>query len=102
MSDYIKLDEPPMWVIQYPQCSACLVDLQIEDDWLCPVCGTSWDRDATDGDAGTLYETWSGETLSGPTLSHEEAGDEGWYRDRLEAHRLLPEFIPEPKRRVRA
>ena len=37
--DYIKLDKAPVWVLQYPTCSACTVDLDTDGDgWLCPQC----------------------------------------------------------------
>jgi hypothetical protein len=78
MADYIKLTEPPAFVIRYPQCSACMVDLHTDsDDWTCPVCGTSWSMSANDGDEGTLYESWSGETLDGEALTHSQAMSAG-------------------------
>ncbi len=68
--DYIKLDKAPVWVLQYPTCSACTVDLDTDGDgWLCPQCGSIWDMRANDGDVGELYESWSGDTLSGPSLT---------------------------------
>lgn len=75
MSDeYIKLEKPPEFTIQYPQCGTCLVDLFTDsDDWQCPVCGTSWPMNAGDGEPGTLYEDWSGETLDVPVSSSTEA-----------------------------
>lgn len=72
--DYIKLDKAPVWVLQYPTCSACTVDLDTDGDgWLCPQCGSIWDMRANDGDVGELYESWSGDTLSGPSLTWDEA-----------------------------
>lgn len=73
MSDYVKLADNPVLVIQNPTCSACCVDLISEDGWLCPVCGSSWSYDDGDGDKGELYESWSGETLSGEPLGEDEA-----------------------------
>lgn len=71
---YIKLAEAPVWVIQYPQCSACMVDLFTDGDgWTCPVCGTQWDMNANDGDKGELYESWSGETLEDDPVSESDA-----------------------------
>lgn len=71
---YIKLDNAPQWVFQYPTCSACTVDLDTDGDgWLCPQCGSVWDMGANDGDKGELYESWSGGTLPGPSLTWDEA-----------------------------
>lgn len=80
---YIKLKRAPEWVLQFPQCSACMVDLETDGDgWICPVCGTSWSTDANDGDVGELYESWSGEKLDGPALGEHEAMQAGvtWER----------------------
>lgn len=101
MSDYIRLSEPPMWCIQYPTCSACCVDLETDcDGWTCPVCGTSWDTGANDGDKGTLYADWSGEEPTGPACTEDEARAWGDYHWRMQRHRILPEFCPEPKRPI--
>lgn len=101
MSDYIRLAEAPALCIQYPTCSACCVDLEADGDgWTCPVCGTSWDMDASDGDQGTLYANWSGVEATGPTVTEDEARAWGDYHERMERHRILPEFCPEPKRPV--
>jgi predicted RNA-binding Zn-ribbon protein involved in translation (DUF1610 family) len=99
MSDYIRLSEPPYWCIQYPLCSACSVALETEGDgWTCPVCGTSWDMRANDGDTGTLYAEWAGEEATGPIVPEADAYRWGDYYERLERHRRMPEFCPEPKR----
>ena len=99
MSDYIRLNEPPHWCIQYPTCSACDVDLMTDGDgWLCPACGTLWGMQANDGDKGTLYADWSGEKSTGPRVSNDEAYKWGEYRERMERHRLLPGIIQEPER----
>lgn len=98
MSDYIKLAEAPRWVIQYPLCSACNVELDTDGDgWTCNVCGTSWDMNAGDGDEGALYEDWSGETLDGPVLSEKQAAAEGYYRDRLASHERWPDLVAKPR-----
>lgn len=65
---YIRLAEPPQWCIQYPTCSACEVDLEIEDSWWCPSCGASWDRHAGDGDVGELPDG-----LTGPVIPNDAA-----------------------------
>lgn len=97
MSDYIRLSEAPTWCIQYPTCSACLVDLETDcDGWTCPVCGTYWDMQASDGDQGTLYAEWAGEEATGPVVTEDEARRWGDYYERLERHRLLPKFCPKP------
>jgi hypothetical protein len=97
MSDYIKLPEAPMWCIQYPTCSACAIDLDTDGDgWTCPSCGTSWSMDANDGDRGELYASWAGEEPSGPEVSTDDAYRWGDYIERLDRHRILPEFCPMP------
>ncbi|BAM26719.1 hypothetical protein CULC0102_0518 [Corynebacterium ulcerans 0102] len=50
---YLRLSEAPCMSISV-KCNACLVDLECEDDWTCPSCGTQWDSHAGDGDAGEL------------------------------------------------
>lgn len=82
MSEYIKLAEAPAFVYQTPHCGACSVDLESEDGWLCPVCGTSWGYDASDGDSGELYESWAGEELEGETLGQDAAFQAGTSHDR--------------------
>lgn len=82
---YIKLSRAPEWVIQYPQCSACMVDLEIDDQWTCPVCGTTWPSNANDGDVGEL----TCEPLGGPTLSDHEAMLAGIAFERAVRDRLL-------------
>jgi len=89
MRTYVKLAEAPTYVIQYPLCSACCVDLEYDDGWTCPGCGTSWDRRASDGDEGDLYESWSGETLDGPVVSEDEAFDLSLKREREEREARL-------------
>lgn len=99
MTDYIRLTDPPKWCVQYPTCSACSVDLETEGDgWTCPVCGSSWGMDASDGDAGTLYSDWSGESATGPVVANEHAHLWGYYHEQMEAHRLVPNLVREPKR----
>lgn len=100
-ADYIRLGEPPRWCVQYPTCSACAVDLETDGDgWTCPVCGTSWSMDAGDGDKGTLYADWAGETPSGPVVPENQAFLWGSYYERMELHRLTPRLWPEPRRPV--
>ena len=70
---YLKLDEAPTMSYQSPQCDACLIDLDSDDGWLCPSCGTSWSHDASDGEAGELYEAWSGEELPGDAVHWDDA-----------------------------
>lgn len=86
MVDFIKLEKSPEWLMQYPQCSACLVDLDMDDGWQCPVCGTAWDSRAGDGDTGTLFESWSGETLDVEVTPVEKAWRVGaaWDEERLD------------------
>ncbi|HUX69179.1 MAG TPA: hypothetical protein VMV41_01585 [Cellulomonadaceae bacterium] len=73
MSDYLRLTEAPTWCISYPTCSVCCVDLEYDDDWMCPSCGTSWDSGSSDGDTGTLYGDWAGEPATGPEVTEDEA-----------------------------
>lgn len=78
MSEYIKLAEAPVFVFQSPTCGACSVELEHDGDgWECPCCGTIWVGDACDGEQGELYESWSGETLDGETVSEDAAYDAG-------------------------
>ncbi len=99
MSDYIRLAEPPQWCIQYPTCSACTVELDHDGDgWACPVCGSAWSSDANDGDTGTLFADWAGEEATGPIVTEDQARIWGDYHERMERHRLLPEFCPKPER----
>lgn len=75
MSPHVRYSEPPEFVIHYPTCSACDIDLDHDGDgWECPKCGTQWDSSAADGDRGELYESWSGEEPDAPIVTH----DEGW------------------------
>ncbi len=101
MTDYIRLAEAPQWVMHYPTCSACDVDLEIEDDWYCPSCGTSWSQGAGDGDVGELPETRLGEPLTGPVLTASEARQVAAYREALDVHRRMgdkfPGLFPRPK-----
>ena len=89
MADYVKLDSPPVWCIQYPTCSACEVELELCEDWGCPVCGTRWSAYANDGDKGELYESWSGETLDSPPVTHSEASLLGISWERAQREKFL-------------
>ena len=93
MSDggYIKLAEAPTWVVQYPQCSACEVDLILDDGWLCPVCGSCWPGEANDGDQGELFESWSGETIDGDPVPNDDAWREGARHEKEETDRHMAE-----------
>lgn len=71
MTGYIRLEKPPEFSISYPTCSICDVDLEHDDGWTCPVCGTTWSSNASDGDEGELYESWSGESLEDTPVSTE-------------------------------
>lgn len=94
MTEYIKLTEAPMWVIQYPQCGACMVDLYTDGDgWLCEVCGTTWDMRANDGDPGTLFENWSGEVLDVEPSTHREAMTAGIRYEREQRERSLARWL---------
>jgi hypothetical protein len=89
MSEYIKLTAPPVWVVKYPECGSCSVELDTDGDgWLCTICGSSWPMNADDGEVGMLYEDWSGETLDGEPLSEDEAFKVGMRveRERREAY----------------
>ncbi|HKY59249.1 MAG TPA: hypothetical protein VJL80_14525 [Aeromicrobium sp.] len=99
MTDYIRLAEAPRWVLQYPTCSACVVELENDGDgWTCPCCGTSWANDAGDGDAGDLYVDWAGEEATGPITPENEAHLWGDYMERMDRHRRFPKLCPEPIR----
>jgi len=97
MSAYIKLAEPPEFVLHYPTCSACDIELEHDgDSFSCPSCGTSWDPNATDGDKGELYSSWSGEEASGPSVTPEQARAIAQYRQRVELNLKWPELFPRP------
>ena len=68
-SDYLKLDAAPgLTHPGHPICDACEVEVELDDGWLCPSCGTAWPADQLecDGSDAALYKDWSGETLAGP------------------------------------
>ena len=89
---YIKLGEAPQFVLNYPSCGTCLIDLEHDGDhFTCPSCGTSWDSNASDGDEGDLYTEWAGEDLDGPVLTESQAADVASYRERLRRHQLWGE-----------
>lgn len=92
MSDYVKLAEPPTLELRAPTCSACSVDLISEDGWMCPVCGTCWSYNDGDGDAGELYEAWSGETLDGDSIDSDAAFQAGVEFERREREAVLARF----------
>lgn len=101
MSQHLKLDKPPMFVMHYPTCSTCGVDLDTEGDgWTCSSCGTNWDMTAGDGDEGELYAYWSGEEIDGPALTERQAESVAQYRERLDNHRRhgdkYPNLFPRP------
>ncbi len=54
----LRLEEAPGFVIQFPLCGACEVDLEHESGvgWRCPSCWTTWSDHAGDGDAGELTD----------------------------------------------
>lgn len=75
----VRYAEAPEFVLHYPTCSACDVELEHDGDaWECPKCATTWDSQAGDGDKGELYEHWSGESLDQPTISHDEGASAPW------------------------
>ena len=39
MNDYLRLTRSPYISLSAPTCSACAVDLEFDDGWLCPSCG---------------------------------------------------------------
>lgn len=81
-TEYLHLAEAPVLCVNNPSCSACGVEVESDGDgWLCPSCGTSWDINSADGDIGMTYEDWSGEELTGPIISHSEAGTIAGARD---------------------
>jgi len=73
MSDpLVKYETAPSLSINYPDCSACAVEVEGDGDgWMCPRCGTSWPYDAGDGDEGQLYEDWNGEPSEGELRTHD-------------------------------
>lgn len=85
MTDYIKLKAAPTLIIHDPTCSACGVEVDCEDGWLCPVCGTSWEISACDGEEGALFEAWSGKELSTDALDSDEAFEAGLAHERAKS-----------------
>lgn len=93
---YVKLSETP--ALNHPgspSCDACWVDTEHDgDNWVCPSCGTAWPGDILedDGEKGSLFEEWSGETLTGLTCPNDDA-----YRvsgqDPQEREKLLAEIL---------
>lgn len=67
---YLRLPQAPQWCIQYPTCSACELDLDVDYDagWLCVSCGTTWPLGAEDGDLGQVNEA-----ADGPQVSMDDA-----------------------------
>ena len=57
----VRFEKPPTLTFREPLCSACIVELEHDDGWTCPTCGTAWDYSASDDTPGTLYVDWSGE-----------------------------------------
>ena len=75
-NEYLKLESAPgLQHPGYPTCDACAVEVLLEDDWLCPSCGTIWPASNVEADPedATLFEAWSGETLTGPTCPNDVA-----------------------------
>jgi len=103
VTGYVRLSEAPSLVIQYPLCSTCLVDVEVDADSLtCPICGTSWSHDAGDGDKGDLYADWAGEDQEGPSLTADEAQQWAGYHEALDKHRKwgdqYPSLYREPRK----
>lgn len=72
-NDYLRLSTAPEICWSMPQCSACWVDLEYDDSWYCPSCGTNWRRYPENGEKGVLYADWSGDQPGGPEVTDEEA-----------------------------
>lgn len=75
-TEYLRLDTAPgLRHPGNPICEACDVETTLEDDWLCPSCGTTWPAYSHEADPsdGTLYADWSGEELTGPVCPVEMA-----------------------------
>ena len=90
---YVRLNEPPMWCIQYPTCSACDVDLETDGDgWTCPNCGTTWPMHAGDGDRGTLCAD-----ADGPVVTERGASEWGYYREQMRRHKMWPDLVAAPR-----
>lgn len=92
MSHYLKLDHRPVLAVQYPQCGTCCVDLECDPDSMtCPMCGTTWDSEAEDGDQGDLHDEW--DDLPGPELDADTAFDEAARRERAERDTFVAEIL---------
>jgi hypothetical protein len=88
----IRLEKPPEFVIRYPQCSACDVDLDHDGDmWTCPKCGTTWPHDANDGDLGELREFDEDE----PVVPNAKAHMHPWIEHAFQP--LFPDIVPQTR-----
>ena len=83
----VRYSEPPTFVMHYPTCSACSIDLDHDGDgWTCPKCETAWDTNASDGDEGELWESYSGESFDEDVepMTHDEGFKAPWIRHAYE------------------
>ena len=73
MEPIVKLEAAPTLSFARPKCGACAVCVVSDsDDYRCLTCGTTWPLDSGEGEPGTLYEDWSGETLDLPVTDRDE------------------------------
>lgn len=76
MSAYMNLDHvPALKHPGYPYCGTCEVEVEYDDCWICPSCGTIWGASAIEYEEGQgeRFEDWSGETRTGPIAPKDEA-----------------------------
>lgn len=67
----VKYGTAPTLSFSNPTCDACAEEVTHNGDgWECERCGTYWDNDAGESDAGTLYEDWAGEDNEGEHRTH--------------------------------
>lgn len=75
-NEYIRLaTAPALNHPGYPTCDACDVEVEFDDGWLCPSCGTAWPAGNVEAgsDEASLYPDWAGEDLTGPICPTDEA-----------------------------
>lgn len=95
MVEYIRLAEAPYITYREPMCGTCETELESDDGWLCPSCGTAWSPDAGDRSTGNLYEDWSGERISHDGIVDEYSSIEhGLYVKALRLYENSSEQFP--------
>ena len=75
-NQYMNLDHvPALQHPGYPICGTCAVEVEFDNGWICPSCGTFWNASSLEYDEGDgeRFEDWSDETRTGPISPKEHA-----------------------------